>query len=98
MTTPSPEWAENAACRGMDPDIFFPIDDRQPARGKAPRRDVYATARAICDRCEVREDCLDEALAMPWSDDRLGMFGGLDPRQRDPLRAQRNREARRRVS
>lgn len=95
---PSTEWTERAACRGMDPDIFFPIDDRQPARGKAPRRDVYAAARAICDGCEVRQDCLDESLSLPWSEDRAGMFGGLTPRERVPMRAQRNREARRRVS
>ena len=84
---PRTEWTEHAACRGMDPDIFFPTEG-----------DTYARARAICDGCEVRDDCLDESLSLPWSEDRAGMFGGLTPRERVPLRAQRRRDAARRAS
>ena len=99
MTTPSPEWAENAACRGMSPDVFFPIEYRLTGRSRDPRRpDPYARARAICEGCEVRGDCLDESLSLPWSEDRAGMFGGLTPRERVPLRAQRRRDAARRAS
>ena len=97
---PSPEWAENAACRGMDPDIFFPIEARLAARSRNPRRpDPYELARAICAGCQVRQDCLDETLALPWSEDLAGMFGGMTPRERVPVRAERRRqEARRQAS
>ena len=72
---PSTEWTERAACRGMDPSIFFPIEDRLAARSRNPRRpDPYERARAVCAGCQVRQDCLDETLALPWSEDRAGMF------------------------
>ena len=79
--TPSPEWAERAACRGMDQEIFFPTQDMG-----------YGPAREICDRCEVRHDCLTEALALDPSADIAGMFGGLTPTERDDLRPGRRVE------
>lgn len=48
------DWADRAACRGMDiewfvPKVGKPIDDR---------------ARACCARCEVSQECLDEVLTV----------------------------------
>jgi WhiB family transcriptional regulator, redox-sensing transcriptional regulator len=43
-----PEWHQRAACRGVDPDLFF------PERGS--RR--YVEALAYCAGCEVRSQCL----------------------------------------
>ena len=90
---PSTNWTDRAACRGLDTSaIFFPIVDGKKPR--SPRRpDPYEQARAICHRCEVQTDCLDEALALSWVDDQHGMFGGLSPRQRTELRQQRRRRA-----
>jgi WhiB family redox-sensing transcriptional regulator len=43
------DWRSRAACRGADPDLFFPLGSNREAI-------------AICAGCPVREDCLDEAL------------------------------------
>lgn len=60
-------WQHYAACRGMDPDLFFP-----PA-GHVPRR-----AKAICESCPVTDECLAFALQHePHRDDRFGVYGGL---------------------
>ena len=72
---PSTEWTERAACRGMDPNIFFP-GEYEP----------YGPAREVCRRCEVIGDCLDDALAMSVSVDIAGMYGGLTPSERRSLR------------
>lgn len=60
-----PSWREEAACRGMDPDLFF------PERGEST-----AEAKAVCRACLVRTPCLDEALAEDPGRDR-GIWGGL---------------------
>lgn len=44
------EWVELAACRGMDPTIFYPL------RGQA-----LDPARAVCARCPVVAECLAES-------------------------------------
>lgn len=74
-------WASQARCRGLDPEMFFPV------RGEAT-----AATKATCDACPVRGQCLEYALDAP---ERLGVWGGLSERQRRPLRAaRRNRKIR----
>jgi WhiB family redox-sensing transcriptional regulator len=72
-------WRERAACRGMDPAeairIFF------PSRGER-----QAEAMDYCDRCPVRQECLDDALATPGFYD-FGVWGGTSEQQRRRLRA-----------
>jgi len=65
-------WRRRAACRGVDPDIFFP-----------PRGDHNGANRAlaICARCPVRADC--EAANLHQ---RSGVWGGTVERQRRKLR------------
>ena len=48
MNTP---WSKRAACRGLDPTIFFPVTDDEAVR---PRR---SAAAAPCGR-----SCLEHAL------------------------------------
>jgi WhiB family redox-sensing transcriptional regulator len=72
-------WAEDAACRHEDPDLFFPPEDE---RGR------YATlretlAKRICLGCPVLGECTSYALA---NDERYGVWGGLTPAERDRLR------------
>jgi WhiB family redox-sensing transcriptional regulator len=71
------DWTEQAACRGMDPDLFF------PERGHST-----AEAKAVCGSCPVRDTCLDEALARS---ERFGIWGGKSERERRRLRTQRDR-------
>lgn len=62
------EWRHDAACRDMDPELFF------PGTGVSPEE-----ALAVCARCPVRKDCLDWALKAPEKD---GVWGGTTARQR----------------
>ncbi len=69
-------WTARAACRGMDPDTFF------PGRG-APTRE----AKAVCARCPVKADCLKAALE---ERERFGIWGGFSERERRRLRRRVN--------
>lgn len=63
-------WAGQAACRGSDPDALF-------VQGAAQNR-----AKAICMGCQVRTECLADAL-----DNRVefGVWGGMTERERRAL-------------
>lgn len=71
-------WREFAACRGLDPALFFP-----------ERGEITKPAKATCDSCAVREVCLDEALDRR---EKFGIWGGESERSRRKIRIAR-REA-----
>ncbi|MDH6553743.1 WhiB family redox-sensing transcriptional regulator [Streptomyces sp. SAI-117] len=74
-------WRERAACRDVDPDLFFPI-------GTAGLTLVQIDeAKAVCARCPVRERCLQWALAVGQVE---GVWGGTTESER---RAARRRSA-----
>jgi WhiB family redox-sensing transcriptional regulator len=86
LTTPPPtpasdperDWRADAACRDVDPELFFPEPGQLPQTAKA---------KEICAGCAVREPCLDTALHGPLSrDDRHGIFAGTTARDRTRLR------------
>jgi hypothetical protein len=60
-------------CQNTDPDLWFP-------EGQGPS---YRVPRMLCERCPVRLKCLNYALE---NDEQFGMFGGLDPAQRNRLK------------
>lgn len=71
----APNWSR-AACRDADPALFFPDHGGDWA---------YADARAICQGCPVRTECLDDVMAAEGSVStgyRHGMRGGLTPVER----------------
>lgn len=70
-----PEWFDDALCRQVDPELFFP-----PKGGSA------APARAVCARCPVQAECLMFALQFPVNNDISGVYGGTTFRQRRRLR------------
>jgi WhiB family redox-sensing transcriptional regulator len=76
LNTPdgSGKWQQYAACSGADPDLFFPEPD---AAGE-----LIEQAKSICDRCPVRQACLDAAL---HSADSAGICGGLTEQEREDL-------------
>jgi len=60
-----PAWQAFAACRGVGTAAFFPTG----------RGDPCTEARAICAGCEVRTECLAEALRGFEPDRYLGRHG-----------------------
>lgn len=73
-------WRVEAACKYLPTELFFPI-------GHGPRAQAQTNvAKAVCDACSVRAQCLDYALA---ANAQYGVFGGMSEEER--------REVRRRV-
>lgn len=93
-------WHTDAACAGMDPDIFYPNDPQPIGRPTNPAKpDGYAQARTVCGRCPVRDQCLQDAMTEEsgqGAHNRHGMRGGLtgDERYRLPWRICRRCNAR----
>jgi WhiB family transcriptional regulator, redox-sensing transcriptional regulator len=72
-------WRDHAACRGVDPDIFYPTSDEEAEQ-----------AKAICGLCSVRHACLEHALAIR---EKEGVWGGATERERRRIIRQRRRTA-----
>lgn len=71
------EWRDEAACRDVDPELFFPI-------GHGPAADAQIeAAKAVCRRCPVAEQCLEWALETGQD---AGVWGGLAEEERRQLR------------
>ncbi|OLT42076.1 WhiB family transcriptional regulator [Saccharomonospora sp. CUA-673] len=70
--TDEQDWQERALCAQTDPEAFF------PEKGGSTRE-----AKRICQGCEVKDDCLEYALA---HDERFGIWGGLSERERRKLK------------
>jgi WhiB family redox-sensing transcriptional regulator len=69
---PSRPWSRRAACRGMNAELFHP----HPGETKKTE-----AAKAVCGCCEVRGECLTEALSYRRSE-VLGVWGGLSEKER----------------
>ncbi len=67
--------SELAACRGCDPNLFFPEHG-------GPTDD----AKAVCMSCPVRVECLEFALQ---NVEKFGIWGGISERERRRLRRER---------
>ncbi len=73
--TSRPDWHNDAACRHHEPELWYVEDPHSPS---------YAFALEMCrDICQVREDCLRAAQAMP---ELHGIWGGYTAKQRAQLR------------
>jgi WhiB family redox-sensing transcriptional regulator len=72
------DWMLAAACRGRT-DLFFAPDESE---SRSERRRREARAKTVCNACEVRVDCLKEALEQ---EERFGIWGGLTERERRAL-------------
>jgi WhiB family transcriptional regulator, redox-sensing transcriptional regulator len=71
-----PDWRAYAACRDVDPELFFPDGDIRSARAQVQ------TAKLICRGCRVSPTCLSWALA---SGQEAGIWGGLTEDERRRL-------------
>jgi biotin operon repressor len=71
-------WLALAACREVDPELFF------PERGEQAKA---SAAREVCAGCPVREPCRDLAVrAVGSRDDDHGIYAGTKPHERAALR------------
>lgn len=78
VTATQPEWGwrDRAACRAVDPELFFPVGTDGPALAQIAR------AKAVCAGCPVIGQCLSFALAAISE----GVAGGLSAGERRALR------------
>jgi WhiB family transcriptional regulator, redox-sensing transcriptional regulator len=72
------KWRERGRCKGVEPSVFYPEDDEDPAE----------EAKHVCATCAVREACLEYALA---GREKIGVWGGYTARERRRLVRQRRR-------
>ncbi|MGD0742640.1 MAG: WhiB family transcriptional regulator [Acidimicrobiales bacterium] len=72
-------WRKHSACRGLDPEIFYPASDEEAE-----------TAKAVCSLCSVRQMCLEHAIVYR---EREGVWGGLTDRERRRMLRQRQKSA-----
>jgi WhiB family transcriptional regulator, redox-sensing transcriptional regulator len=79
------DWRGRAACTNEDPELFFPIGTTGPAVEQAD------AAKRICATCEVREECLEFAIA---TNQDAGVWGGLTEDERRTLKRARQRRRR----
>ena len=74
---PYASWRLNAACRQVDPELFFPVGTTGPSIDQVGR------AKGICQACPVREACLGWALRNQIA---FGIWGGTTEEDRRLLR------------
>jgi WhiB family redox-sensing transcriptional regulator len=72
-------WRQQAACRGLDPAIFYPAPEDE---------EIAEAAKDVCATCSVREACLEYALAVR---EKEGVWGGATERDRRRILRQRRR-------
>lgn len=83
------DWVELAACRGRDPELFYPVGTAGPALRQV------AAAKAVCAGCWVVDDCLRWALD---EGEPHGIWGGTTPEERRLLRQRSTRQGARKPS
>jgi len=70
METDEKYWRDDALCAQTDPEAFF------PEQGGSTKM-----AKRVCALCEVKTECLADALQLPISEQH-GVAGGMDARAR----------------
>ena len=80
---PRYDWRLSAACRELDPDLFFPI---------GPSVSQIAEAKQVCDACPVQRTCLSWAIKHHQA---YGIWGGTTEPERQALRTAVNVRQRR---
>ena len=74
---PYASWRLSAACRQVDPELFFPVGTTGPAI------EQVGLAKGICQACSVQEACLAWAMRNGIA---FGIWGGTTEEDRHLLR------------
>ena len=64
--------------------VPYEYDDFYPPTGKT----VSEQVKDMCDRCPVKDECLEFALAYP---EKYGYWGGTTEKQREVIKQQREK-------
>jgi WhiB family redox-sensing transcriptional regulator len=65
------KWMDDALCRQIDYDMFFPEPNKVPHE-----------AKKACSLCQVRVECLEYALTFGMTE---GVWGGTTPNERKAM-------------
>jgi WhiB family redox-sensing transcriptional regulator len=68
-------WKADAACRWVDPELFYPVSDADAE-----------PAKRVCASCAVQQRCLDYAVD---AHEFEGVWGGLTGNERRALHRRR---------
>lgn len=70
------EWQDDALCAEIgDDELFFP-----------PKNVGYKKGKAICQKCDVKDQCLAYIMKLETGTKRrFGLYGGLSPNERRQL-------------
>jgi WhiB family redox-sensing transcriptional regulator len=79
MALREPAWRDKGACRGLNPQIFYPETDEEAG-----------DAKRVCHACTVQTLCLEHALSVR---EKEGVWGGATERERRRIIRQRRRSA-----
>jgi WhiB family redox-sensing transcriptional regulator len=77
-------WRDQAACRDIDPELFFPVGNAGAALLQ------ISQAKQVCAACPARSPCLHWALD---SGQEAGVWGGTSEDERRAVRYRRMRPA-----
>lgn len=83
------DWRHRARCRNEDPELFFPVGMSGPALLQ------ISEAKAVCQRCPVKAECLDYALR---NGEDAGVWGGMSEDERRVLKRRSAKTGVRRAS
>lgn len=70
VSEPDPNWRDRAACFGMDPETWFPVNDAEYGPALLQAHDAIS----VCNRCDAVDACLRWALDTGQD---TGVWGGL---------------------
>jgi WhiB family redox-sensing transcriptional regulator len=71
-----PSWRASAACQGATAAAFYPPGTTESREQRQRRESI---ARDLCNRCTVREACLEYAL---FVQEPYGIWGGMNELER----------------
>lgn len=75
-------WLDEAACKGVDTEMFFPPRDKLLYKTIANQAKTYCFGANGKTPCPVRGKCLWDAVSR---DEQHGIWGGLSHRERNAL-------------
>src|SRR5215207_2668445 len=71
------EWQDRAACRDVNPELFFSAESERGMRKHA--REVLA--KSLCGTCPVKRQCREHAVVVG---EMYGVWGGTTEEEREP--------------